>query len=66
MRAYRVLTFLLEKPEVGPAILDDILVDIFRYFNCFLRIAVQNIKRFASSGLFIMRTHPHHPKCQGK
>lgn len=30
MRPYRVLISLLEKPEIGPTILDDILIDVFR------------------------------------
>ena len=30
MRPYRVLISLLEKPEIGPSILDDILIDVFR------------------------------------
>ena len=30
LKPYRVLISLLEKPEIGPAILDDILVDVFR------------------------------------
>lgn len=30
LRPYRVLISLLEKPEIGPAILDEILVDVFR------------------------------------
>ena len=30
LKPYRVLISLLEKPEIGPTILDDILVDVFR------------------------------------
>jgi len=30
LRPYRVLISLLEKPEIGPAILDEILLDVFR------------------------------------
>lgn len=36
MRPYRVLISLLEKPEIGPVILDDILIDVFRYNRFFL------------------------------
>lgn len=31
MRPYRLLTSLLDKPEIGPAIIDDIVLDVFRY-----------------------------------
>ena len=30
LKPYRVLISLLEKPEIGPIILDDILLDVFR------------------------------------
>uniref|UniRef100_A0A0P5JMF4 Dopey-1 n=1 Tax=Daphnia magna TaxID=35525 RepID=A0A0P5JMF4_9CRUS len=35
MKPYRVLISLLDKPEIGPIILDDILIDVFRslYFS---------------------------------
>ncbi|XP_034945114.1 protein dopey-1 homolog isoform X2 [Chelonus insularis] len=36
LKPYRILVSLLDKPEIGPIILDDILYDIFRtfYFAC--------------------------------
>lgn len=30
LKPYRILISLLEKPEIGPVILDDILIDVFR------------------------------------